>query len=132
MKSLSWAARLLLIQSTLMAIPIYTMQTLALPTAIRKEVEQVCRWFFWGESVGERRMHTVYWDKICTPKTDGGLGLPRLIDTNWALLAKLCWRFLANSGTISSLVVRCKYGGWDGLCNPKPYQIISSTCRGLL
>lgn len=46
MKSLSRAARLVLIRTTLMAIPLYIMQTVSLPVAVINQIEQIFRRFF--------------------------------------------------------------------------------------
>lgn len=131
MKSLSRATRLLLIQSTLLAIPIYIMQTVTLLVAIIKEVEWVCRQFFWEEVEGEQKMHTVGWTKICSPKQEGGLGLPRLWEVNKVLLAKLGWRLIAEPDILSSSVLRHKYDGWNSLNEDQKKCTASSTWRGI-
>lgn len=59
MQNLSRAARLLLIKSTLTALPMYTMQSVALPNSILTGLERSCRNFFWGVQMGHRGLYTV-------------------------------------------------------------------------
>lgn len=52
----------------------------------------------------------VVWDKICKPKSEGGLGLRRFCGLNKALLAKQIWRIYENKESIYSKVIKAKYG----------------------
>lgn len=72
---LSTAGRRTLIQSTASAIPLYTMQTALLPTAVCKRLDQIHSHFLWGGHADASRNHLVSWKKVCQPKTNGGLGL---------------------------------------------------------
>lgn len=111
LKSLSKAVRLILVQSTLLAIPVYSMQTATIPISTIREIEALCRSFFWGAAPGQRRMAAVSWKQICRPKPVGGLGLPNLREVNLALLAKLLWKLIYCPKSFSSQLLYQKYGG---------------------
>lgn len=57
-RTLSRTTRLVLIKSTLLAIPLYTMQLVAIPKCILNEIGKLCRAFFWGEVGGQRKLHS--------------------------------------------------------------------------
>ena len=44
--------------------------------------------FWWGHDNGTRKMHLIKWNKICNPKSKGGLGFKRFSDFNKAMPAK--------------------------------------------
>lgn len=87
LKLLSWVVRLILIKSTLTALPTYT-KTIMIPRYIIQRLDKLCQNFFWGSSDQQRKIHTLAWKKICRPKKHKGLGIPKLTDMNEALLAK--------------------------------------------
>ncbi|XP_074321716.1 uncharacterized protein LOC141658812 [Silene latifolia] len=53
-----------------------------------KKVDSICRNFLWGGKDSYLRAPNVSWDKCCTPKEEGGLGLTNIQLWNRALLAK--------------------------------------------
>lgn len=65
----------MLIQSALSTVPIYTMQSLALPVGVCKEIDKICRDFLWGETDDKKWPHPMKWSDVCTPQDKGGLGL---------------------------------------------------------
>ncbi|KAL0304753.1 UNVERIFIED_CONTAM: hypothetical protein Sangu_3066700 [Sesamum angustifolium] len=56
------------------------------------------RKFLWQGSAGAGNAK-VAWDQLCQPKSEGGLGLRKLITVNQALILKQLWRLLQNDGT---------------------------------
>lgn len=90
------AGRVILIQSVLSALPTYIMQTTYLPDHVVTELEKIMRKFLWGNDAGRRRLHGVSWEKVCLPKTQGGLNLRDVRKANLAL-------FFRNWGGILSL-----------------------------
>ena len=52
----------------------------------------------------------VGWDRICKPKTHGGLGFKKLDVMNQALLRKLTWEVVSNSDKLWVKVFCSKYG----------------------
>lgn len=121
-KSLSRAARLVLIKSTLAALPLYSMQVFKLPASIVQHLTRLCRNFFWGSTAEHHTLHTIAWSKICRARQFGGLGIFPLKAMNSALLAKRVWKVALDQGELSTSVLRAKYGGWPTLVRgiPKP------------
>lgn len=107
---LSRAAQLVLIKSTLMAISLYTMQSVAVPRGVLAAIERVCWAFFWGDVGAKKHLHTINWQTVCLPKQNGDLCLLCLQSMNQALLAKVGQWMLMKPSAISSIVLRSKYG----------------------
>ena len=51
----------------------------------------------------------VAWEKMCTPKAEGGMGFKDLKVFNLTLLAKQGWRILSNPNSLSHKVLKAKY-----------------------
>ncbi|XP_062075340.1 uncharacterized protein LOC133779387 [Humulus lupulus] len=90
-KHLSYAGRLLLIQTVLSGLRNYWMSIFTLPQSIIKEVEKLCRQFLWGASGTRCKFHLASWNQVCLPKAYGGLGLRDGTSWNRALLARYIW-----------------------------------------
>lgn len=109
-KHLSLAGRVTLTQTVLQALPIFSMQTTRLPTAIINKLEQQCRRFIWSGNSEAQKIHLVNWAEVCRPKLSGGLGLKNLTIMNEALLMKLGWGLLVNNNSYWAQVLCSKYG----------------------
>lgn len=73
---LSFAGTIDLIRSTLNAFHIFWASSFTLPRACLDQLEKISRNFFWGSFEGNnRRLKTVAWAKICSPRENGGLCL---------------------------------------------------------
>lgn len=114
-RMLSKAARSILLSSTLMSLPMYSMQTIALPRVVLSQLERLSRQFFWGEEMGKRKLHTIAWAEICKAKRLGGLDFPSLPVVNDSFLAKLVLQMVRNPAALSSFIFNGKYGGWRSL-----------------
>lgn len=55
-------------------------------------------------------MHLVSWEKICTPREQGGLGIRELESMNKALMGRLAWNMLVKLENLCSMVLREMYG----------------------
>lgn len=51
------------------------------------------RGFLRGKTRKIKKINWVKWEKCCTPKDFGGLGIRNLKATNKAMLAKWSWRY---------------------------------------
>lgn len=91
MKSPSRAARLVLLKSTILALPVYTMQTAIIPSTTLNQN------FFQGSTLEK-------------PRIEGDLGIPGLKKTNTSFLAKLIWKLVKQPQCLSSEVLTGKYG----------------------
>ena len=70
------------------AVPTYTMSVFLLPIALCDDMTSMVRRFWWGQKKGKNKRAWISWDKICVPKTKGGLVFCDLKAFNLALLAK--------------------------------------------
>ncbi|KAG7536891.1 Endonuclease/exonuclease/phosphatase superfamily [Arabidopsis suecica] len=92
---LSYAGRLQLIRSVLMSITNFWSATFCLPGACMKEIQQLCSAFLWsGPDLNTHKAKTS-WETVCLPRSEGGLGLRPLKETNKVCGLKLIWRLLA-------------------------------------
>ncbi|KAL0001855.1 hypothetical protein SO802_015636 [Lithocarpus litseifolius] len=57
----------------------------------------------------ERKLAWIAWEKMCTPKVEGGMGFKDLKAFNLALLAKQGWRLTQNTKSLAYKVLKAKY-----------------------
>ena len=67
------------------------------------------RQFWWGQNNGKNKTTWISWDKICTPKIEGGLGFRDLRAFNLALLAKQGWCLQTHTSSLVHRVFKAKY-----------------------
>jgi hypothetical protein len=88
-KFMSSGGRLILTNSSLSSLPIYTMGFYLLPLGIHRRMDQSRARFFWRGASNNFKFHMVSWPAVCRPKQFGGLGiinteiLNRCIITKW-------------------------------------------------
>ncbi|KAH1040657.1 hypothetical protein J1N35_042400 [Gossypium stocksii] len=87
-RSLSWAGRVVLINSMLSSLPIYFMSIFQAPVAVINKTDKIRRKFLWGSEGGRQKMAKVKWKQIYTPKEKGGAGVVDLRVKNKTLIAK--------------------------------------------
>ncbi|XP_012842774.1 PREDICTED: uncharacterized protein LOC105962971 [Erythranthe guttata] len=63
---------------------------------ILKNLEATIRRFWWGDG-SEQRLAWVSWDRLCRPKSVGGMGFRNLEIFSYSLLAKQLWRVITES-----------------------------------
>jgi hypothetical protein len=91
------SGRLILIDATLAATPIYHMLCLDLPQWFFDYANKLERGFFWCASTQARSGQCmVAWNMVCSPKQLGGLGLKNLKLLNLAL--RMRWKWLELMG----------------------------------
>lgn len=71
-KLLSYGGRVQLIKSVLFAVTNYWLQCFPLPKGVLHNIEAICRSFLWSNSDTVTRKSPVAWEKVCTPKRQGG------------------------------------------------------------
>ncbi|KAB2063727.1 hypothetical protein ES319_A10G237100v1 [Gossypium barbadense] len=104
-RSLSWAGRVVLINSVLLSLPIYFMSLFQAPVG--------------GSAGGRRKLAKVKWKQICMPKVKGGAGVVDLRVKNKSLIAKWIWRFTIDKEVLWRRIIAAKYGtavqNWRGI-----------------
>ena len=85
---LSKAGKEVLIKAVAQAIPTYTMSCLKIPDSLCDELTTMIRKFWWGQKKDEKKISWLSWEKMCEPKSNGGMGFKNLKYFNLDLLAK--------------------------------------------
>ena len=104
---LSKAGREVLIKAVAQAIATYVMNCFRLPKIWCDEINSLIARYWWGKKGDEREL--MKWDKLCTPKGNGGLGFKNLYLFNFSLLAKQCWRLLTTPQSLFYRVFKARY-----------------------
>lgn len=87
-KYMSSGGKEIFIKSVAQAIPTYVMGVFKLLATLCEELNQMIRYFWWGEEGGQRKVHWVAWEKLLQPKCHGGIGFRDMRLFNQALLAR--------------------------------------------
>ncbi|XP_020695493.1 uncharacterized protein LOC110108961 [Dendrobium catenatum] len=93
-KQLSVAGRALMINTSLLSIPIYLMTHTVIPNGVLNSIERLVGRFLWQNDPNSRGMHYVGWKELCKPKNQGGLKLHDLLVWKCALRARVVWDLL--------------------------------------
>uniref|UniRef100_A0A2N9ET81 Reverse transcriptase domain-containing protein n=2 Tax=Fagus sylvatica TaxID=28930 RepID=A0A2N9ET81_FAGSY len=131
-KALSWMGRATLIKSVALAIPCYTMAVIQLPKKLCEEMDAILRRFWWAPRKEVSHFFApMAWRKLCTPKSEGGLGFRSFWSLNQTFLAKLAWWILSKKDSLCVKLLLSKYkirGNW---LNQTPNSKGSWTWRGI-
>jgi hypothetical protein len=119
---LSKGGRVTLIKSTLSNLTTYFLSLFLIPSSVASRIEKLHRDFLWG-GLGEKfKYHLVSWSTVCSPISEGRLGIRNLRIFNKALLGKWLWRYEHEREILWRLVVDAKYGStWAGWCSLDPH-----------
>ncbi|WVZ88994.1 hypothetical protein U9M48_035459 [Paspalum notatum var. saurae] len=89
---LTRSGRLIWIKSVLTAVPLYAMMADHLPAWARRDIERICRRFFWaGSDASTCGKCAVAWPIVTRPTSLGGLGVADLKLTSMALQVRWLW-----------------------------------------
>ncbi|XP_019232804.1 PREDICTED: uncharacterized protein LOC109213459 [Nicotiana attenuata] len=86
--NLSYARRVMLINSVLLHIHTYWSSIFILPKKITKNITTICRNFLWDGRTNTNRVPLIAWELICRPNIEGGLGIIDCETWNQAAIAK--------------------------------------------
>lgn len=99
-RKLSYAGRLQLIQVVLFSIQAYWSQLFHISTKVLKLIEAHCRSFLWSGTNSSTKRSLVAQDKICTPKSLGGLNLINVRLWYTTKIAKTTWDLANKQGKL--------------------------------
>ena len=92
---------------------------LRMPRRVKLRLEQIQKYFLWGGSSLEKKLH-VKWATVCSNKEEGGLGFRGFYNLNRALMSKWLWHFPNKRDSLWRKVINSKFGevsgGWFS-CN---------------
>ena len=108
-RNLSSGGRLVLTNSCLSSLPMYTMGFYLLPKSIHAEMDQIRSNFFWQGAGGDFKCHMAKMDTICRPRIQGGLGLVNTRLMNECLLTKWIWKIVKGSDETWYKILQAKY-----------------------
>lgn len=89
--------RVELVKSVIHSMLSYTFHFYAWPIQLIKALDKKIRNFIWAGDSDVRKLCTVKWMTICTPTSEGGLGLRSVSLMNKVGLLKLAWRMLSSN-----------------------------------
>ncbi|XP_060170357.1 uncharacterized protein LOC132601275 [Lycium barbarum] len=90
-KKLSYVGRLQLVQVVIFGIQAYRSQMFIIPSKVLKAIESYCRSYVWSGTNIITKKALMAWERVCTPKSAGGLNLTNLQLWNKAAIAETCW-----------------------------------------
>jgi hypothetical protein len=124
---LSKGGRVALIKSTLSNLPTYLLSLFPIPADVANRIEKIQRDFLWGGLNDGAKFHLVDWDTVCSPISEGGLGIRKVRKFNQALLGKWLWRYAHEEGAWWRSVLEAKYGsargGWRTCDTSEPHGV---------
>ncbi|XP_058774304.1 uncharacterized mitochondrial protein AtMg00310-like [Vicia villosa] len=107
---LNMAGRVVLINSVLNAVPLYSLSFYKAPKKVLKEIVAIQRNFLWGGCEIRKTVNWVSWDTICKTREEGGLGVKNVEIMNVALLSKWKWRILTEKEAVWRDLLEARYG----------------------
>ncbi|KAJ1696584.1 hypothetical protein LUZ63_005096 [Rhynchospora breviuscula] len=102
-KTLSQAAKVILIKSVVEPMVLFTAAGGPLPASVSSKLNSMIRSFFW-ENGGKQKMHLVAWERIAKPNDQGGLGLRDVTIISRAMMLKLLWKLASKEHTSKSWI----------------------------
>jgi hypothetical protein len=127
MMYLSKGGKVTLMKSTHSNLPTYYLSFFPIPVCVANRIEKLQQDFLWGGIGKEFKYHLVNWAKVCSPTSEGGLGIRNLRMFNRALLSKWLWWYGIERDAWWRVVVDSKYdsywGGWRSFESTKGFGV---------
>ena len=109
-KSLSWAGRCTLITSVAQAIPSYTLSAFHVPTKNCDKLDSLTRRFWWKPKEKKGKFIAwKQWDKLCHPKSAGGLGFKKIQRHQQCTIGQLAWMIASKRDSLCMKILRARY-----------------------
>lgn len=88
--------------------------------------------FWWGTKGDVKKIHWMNWNKLCIPKTDGGMGFKDMNFFNLSLLAKQGWRLIKFPDSLAARIFKARYYPNSDFMNAEVKPGVSYTWRSIL
>ncbi|KAM6593604.1 hypothetical protein CsatA_001307 [Cannabis sativa] len=109
-KFLSRAGKEILLKTVIQSLPTYAMSVFLLPISTCNEIEKLMASFWWKTNSSKGRgIIWMSWDRLATPKEEGGMGFRHLHDFNLAMLPKQGWQLLCKPDSLAGRIYKAKY-----------------------
>lgn len=99
-KFLSYSGRAQLIKSVLFEMQTYWAQVFQLPKKVIKQVTSICRVFLGTRKHEATKRALISWEKLCMPRSAGGLNIIYLYTWNKAAICKILWAIAEKKDTL--------------------------------
>lgn len=111
-KLLSRAGKEVLIKAVAQAIPVFAMGCFDITKEMCNQISSMIARFWWNNQ-------DIGWEKLVSPKAEGGLGFRDLHSFNKAMLAKQGWGLLQNPTSLCARILKAKYYPNSGVLEAK-------------
>ncbi|KAJ4793535.1 RNA-directed DNA polymerase (reverse transcriptase)-related family protein [Rhynchospora pubera] len=117
---LSFAGRLVLVNTCISSLSIFFMSVFKIPKWVVKILDNTRRSFLWQGRSQKKKLVTVSWNKVCSPKLTGGLGVLDLETFNLALLSKWLWKWNSHEFSNFKTLLTALSGSYPSLPSTSP------------
>jgi len=108
------------------------MQTTRIPESVNQEIDKLNGKFVWGSNETKNKIHLVSWEKLCSSKEEGGLGLRSMGLMNKALMARMGWKLVTDPDSLWASILGSKYLNNSSFFNCEANSKSSYTWRSIL
>jgi hypothetical protein len=108
-RTLSCAAREVLLKSNAQSVPTYAMSCFKLSSVVCQKMTSAVSNYWWGSSVDNHKLHWQRWEHLTRAKADGGMGFRDFSLFNKAMLGKQGWRLITRADSLCARVLKGKY-----------------------
>jgi hypothetical protein len=105
----SCAGREVLLKSVAQALPTYPMSCFLIPNETCKKIKTTIANYWWGSSADSRHLHWMKWERLTSPKVQGGMGFHDLHLFNRAMLGKQAWKLIERPESLCARVLKGRY-----------------------
>ncbi|XP_039038585.1 uncharacterized protein LOC120176169 [Hibiscus syriacus] len=107
---------------------------LIFPKGVIRDVEKLCMRFFWRGNNSSARGARVSWNQMCSPKSEGGLGLRKLADWSKTCCLMLIKSILAEEGSLWIAWIKFSLVAWMVMLDrlPTKDRLISEIWRAVM
>jgi hypothetical protein len=105
---LSLGGRLTLLNNCLSNVPLYMLSIYPAPKPVIRKIDILRRRLLWQGGHQSKKNHLVDWLSVCSPKSQGGLGVLNLDFMNDSLMTKWLWN-IETSNVLWQKIIASKY-----------------------